>query len=168
MSTKKAMTFDVNEAQKKIHVEREFSAPLSMVWQAWTDAEILDMWWAPKPWKCETRRMDFRPGGRWHYAMVGPEGERQWCLADYKMVNPEKRYTLSDAFCDENEIADDTKPAAHWDVNFVTAGDETRVVIDVLFDNSQDVADIIKMGFREGFTMGLENLDEYLATKHRK
>lgn len=34
---------------------REFEANLSLVWKAWTEAEMLDQWWAPKPWKCETK-----------------------------------------------------------------------------------------------------------------
>jgi uncharacterized protein YndB with AHSA1/START domain len=43
------MNFTVDKANKKINVEREFAAPLESVWAAWTKAELLDQWCAPKP-----------------------------------------------------------------------------------------------------------------------
>jgi uncharacterized protein YndB with AHSA1/START domain len=63
------------EQKTKLTIERIFDAPRSRVWQAFTDAELLDRWWAPEPWTTETVSMDFRIGGRWHYSMNGPNGE---------------------------------------------------------------------------------------------
>ncbi|HYG14458.1 MAG TPA: SRPBCC domain-containing protein, partial [Bacteroidia bacterium] len=69
------MDFNVDKANRKIKVTREFAAPLSQVWEAWTNSQVLDQWWAPKPWKAKTKTMNFTEGGYWLYAMVGPEGE---------------------------------------------------------------------------------------------
>ena len=69
-------------ANKKIIVTREFDAPIEDVWKAWTERNILDEWWAPKPWKARTKSMEFKPGGRWLYAMVGPNGEEHWVVLD--------------------------------------------------------------------------------------
>ena len=88
-------------AKNKLVVTRDFDAPVAQVWKAWTDSKILDQWWAPKPWKAETKSMDFRDGGNWIYAMKGPEGEAQWCRADFEKIVPQKSYTGTDAFCDE-------------------------------------------------------------------
>ena len=41
--------FKVNKENNSIQVEREFAADLDLVWAAWTTAELLDQWWAPKP-----------------------------------------------------------------------------------------------------------------------
>jgi uncharacterized protein YndB with AHSA1/START domain len=67
---KSALLFDftVNKESKTIVVNREFAAPLSLVWDAWTKAELLDKWWAPKPYRTETKSLDFREGGMWLYA----------------------------------------------------------------------------------------------------
>jgi len=46
--------YTVNKEKKTIVVDRSFDAPLSLVWQAWTDSAILDLWWAPLPWKTVT------------------------------------------------------------------------------------------------------------------
>ncbi|MFD2144274.1 SRPBCC domain-containing protein [Mucilaginibacter antarcticus] len=60
-------------ANKKLNVTRTFNAPIDQVWKAWTDDTLLDKWWAPRPWKAETKSMNFTEGGTWLYSMVGPE-----------------------------------------------------------------------------------------------
>ncbi len=67
----KQTTISKDAANKKLIVVREFDAPLEQVWKAWTDKDILDKWWAPKPWKAKTKSMDFREGGAWLYSMGG-------------------------------------------------------------------------------------------------
>src|SRR5690606_24689155 len=94
--------FTVNKENKTIHVTREFDANLELVWEAWTNPEILDQWWAPKPWRTETKSMDFREGGHWLYAMVGPKGEKHWNMAQYISIENEKYFKAKDGFCDEN------------------------------------------------------------------
>jgi uncharacterized glyoxalase superfamily protein PhnB/uncharacterized protein YndB with AHSA1/START domain len=157
--------FEVDKANKKIKVERSFNAPIDLVWAAWTEANILDQWWAPKPWRAETRSMNFKEGGRWHYCMVGPEGERHWCLFDYKTIVPHKSYAGIDAFCDEHEVINTQQPRTQWHNAFSEQGDETIVNAEISFDKLEDLEVIIKMGFKEGFTMGLENLDQYISAQ---
>lgn len=165
---KKAILFDflVDRENQKITVKRSFDAPVDLVWAAWTDPEILDLWWAPKPWRAETKSLDFREGGRWHYAMIGPNGDRQWCFFDYKKIVPQQSFSGQDAFCDENAVADDSKPIVKWLNQFSEAeGDSTLVDIELGFESLEGLESIIQMGFKEGFTMGLENLDEYIKAQ---
>ena len=42
------------------------------------------------------------------------------------------------------------------------------VKIKLTFDSLEDLETIIQMGFKEGFTAGLENLDQYLASVSTK
>src|SRR5687767_16002716 len=104
------MDFQVDKEAKQIKVTREFDAPLDLVWQAWTNSEILDQWWAPKPWKAVTKSMDFREGGTWLYYMQGPEGEKHWCKAEYKSIKPQKFFSWLDAFCDEKGVINKDMP----------------------------------------------------------
>jgi PhnB protein len=158
--------FAVDKENKKINVDRSFDAPIDIVWDAWTDASILDKWWAPKPWRSETRSQEFREGGRWHYCMVGPGGERHWCLFDYKTIVPQKSYSGFDAFCDENAVLNPELPRMNWSNSFKNKDGSTIVNIEVSFDQLSDLEKIIEMGFKEGFTMGLENLDQYLKENY--
>ncbi|MDB4922730.1 SRPBCC domain-containing protein [Mucilaginibacter sp.] len=147
---------------RKLHVTREFNAPVSRIWKAWTESSILDKWWAPKPWRTETKTMDFKEGGLWLYSMVGPEGERHWCRVDFKTIDPEQSLTIVDCFCDENGNVDDSMPLMYWLIEFKATETGTKVEVTITFDKEADLEKIIEMGFEGGFTMALGNLDEVL------
>lgn len=157
------MNFLADKENKSIKVERAFDAPVDTVWNAWTNPEILDKWWAPKPWRAETKSMDFREGGRWQYAMVSPEGEKHWALFEYQTINLQKDYSGTDAFCDEQGNISNEMPRMSWKNTFTGNDDDTTTVnIDISFNELADLEKIMEMGFKEGFTMGLQNLDEWL------
>ncbi len=156
--------FSVNRENKTIHVKREFAAGLPLVWKAWTEAEILDQWWGPEPWKTETKSMDFREGGRWLYAMVGPEGEKHWSVADYISINREQYFSANDGFSDEEGNINTSMPHSQWMNIFTTNGGNTTVEITITHEKLEDLETIIQMGFKEGFTIGLEQLDRLLQT----
>jgi uncharacterized protein YndB with AHSA1/START domain len=148
---------------KKLIVTRDFSAPLAKTWRAWTESSLLDQWWAPKPYKVETKNLDFRPGGVWLYAMVAPTGEKHWCRVDIKEVEPQKRFSSVDMFCDENGNPTDIAPPMHWVAEFAATETGTRLTIEISFESEDDLNKIVGMGFKEGFTMALGNLDELFA-----
>jgi uncharacterized protein YndB with AHSA1/START domain len=155
--------YTTDAANKQIKVVREFDAPVEQVWKAWTTRELLDQWWAPRPWKANTTKIDFRSGGSWLYYMEGPEGERHYCRADYETVVPNESFSGTDAFCDEQGKINNEFPRMHWDANFIPAGDATRVEVLITFASEEDMNKIIEMGFKEGFEAAHGNLDELLA-----
>jgi len=157
--------FIVNKTNNTIQVLREFAADLDLVWSAWTESDILDMWWAPKPYMTITKSLDFREGGRWHYYMLGPEGDKHYCLFDYEVIRQKEYFSGIDAFCDENAQISNIKPRVNWSSSFTENENTTLVTIDLIFDTLEDLESIIKMGFKEGFTAGLENLDQYIAAQ---
>lgn len=165
MNTTLLFDFTVDKENKTIHVTREFAADLARVWDAWTKPELLDQWWAPRPYRTVTKSMDFREGGRWHYAMVGPENETHWCLNDYRHIDVQKSFSGLDAFCDENGTINTDFPRTIWRNVFTADGDTTMVSISLAYDDLADLEKIIELGFREGFTMALGNLDELLASR---
>ena len=63
---------------RELTVTRTFDAPRDLVWKAWTEAESLSRWFAPKGWTVPHCTVDFRPGGVWHFLMRGPAGEESW------------------------------------------------------------------------------------------
>lgn len=154
--------FDVDKESRKVTVNREFAAGLDLVWKAWTKSEILDQWWAPKPWKAQTQKMEFKPGGFWHYAMVGPEGEKHYGRNDYKSVTEKKSFTAIDAFCDEKGVVNDELPHTNWEVRFSEEEGNTHVNITLTYNSPEDLDKMIEMGFKEGFAMTMEGLDELL------
>ncbi len=157
--------FKVDKENRTITVNREFAAELPLVWDAWTKPEILDQWWAPKPYKAITKSLDFRVGGRWHYYMQGPTGDVHWCLLDYLVIEQHNFFQGIDAFCDENAQMNDSKPRVTWRSEFSAKENKTLVSIYFEFITLEDLEAIVQMGFKEGFTAGLENLDTYLEAQ---
>lgn len=157
------MDFSVEKETATVNVKREFAATVDKVWAAWTQAELLDQWWAPKPWKAQTKLMDFRVDGSWLYAMVGPDGSGEYCKADYHAISPKENFQYEDSFCDPNGVMKQTPLNSKWSVSFSAMGEHSMVEIVIKHKNLEDLVTIIEMGFKEGFTAGMENLDEVLA-----
>lgn len=153
--------FTINKENNTVNVKREFAAPLPLVWDAWTKAEILDLWWAPKPYQTRTKSMDFREGGTWLYYMESPEGAIHWCKNDYQKIENLKSYTGLDAFCDENGTTNSDFPRTSWTNSFMANENTTTVTIEAQYESLADLEQIISLGFQEGFTMALSNLDDY-------
>jgi|SRR5215217_2128947 len=147
---------------KTLHITREFKAPVEKVWTAWTDADQLEKWWAPRPWKAITQKMDFSVGGVWLYYMQGPESEKHYCRVDFTAIEDGKSFSAASSFCDENGVLTDGMPTMYWKNNFSVTDEGSKVVCEVSFDDEAGLATILQMGFQGGFTMALGNLDELL------
>ena len=156
--------FIIAKDDRTITVERTFNSPLDLVWAAWTDPAILCQWWAPRPYQCIIKSLDFRMGGKWLYCMEGPQGDRHWCFFEYGTITPKTYFDGHDAFCDEDGSANGFKPATHWKNHFSESGGTTAVRMHLDFTSPEALEQILKMGFKEGFTMGLEQLDELLSS----
>jgi uncharacterized protein YndB with AHSA1/START domain len=167
MSHNLAFDFSVDKPSKTITIKREFAAELPMVWDAYTKSDILDMWWAPKPWKAKTKTMDFREGGHWFYVMEGPGGEAHWAMVEYKNIIFQKKFTGIDAFADPAGIVNKDMPQSMWEVTFVGKGEITLVESLISYEDLAQLEATLQMGFKEGITMALGNLDEYIAAHHK-
>ncbi len=162
MTTDKQTHISKDVANKKLTIVREFNAPPEQVWKAWTESELLDQWWAPKPWKAETKTMDFKEGGAWLYAMAGPDGTKMWNRVEFHTIVTHQSFTSTDAFCDEAGNINLDFPAAQWKNTFSETATGTKVEVEITFSTEADIKKILEMGFEAGITAGHGNLDELL------
>jgi len=158
--------FTVDKATKTVSITREFDAELSLVWDAFTKKEILDQWWAPKPFASKTKVMDFKVGGRRFYAMVSPEGQERWVIQKYTSISPKTNFKFFNAFADENENPE--LPGSNWDHHFSEQNGRTKVSVTIYNESLERMEKQIEMGFKEGFTMTLNYLEDLLATLSQK
>lgn len=158
--------FTVDKAAKKVFITREFDAELSLVWDAFTTAEILDQWVAPKPYVSRTKFMDFKVGGRRFYAMVSPEGHERWAIQRYTSISPKTNFKMFNAFADKNENPE--LPGSDWDYNFSEENGKTIVRISIYNESLERMQKMIEMGFTEGFKMSMANLENVLASLSKK
>ena len=158
--------FTLDKSTKTAFIVREFDADLSAVWDAFTRAEILDQWWAPKPWSSKTKVMNFEPGGRRFYAMVSPEGLERWSVQKYSSISPKTNFKFLNAFADENENPE--LPGSEWNLNFNEENGKTKVSVTIYNESLERMERMIEMGFKEGFMMTLKQLEGLLAnSSHR-
>src|SRR5438874_12248961 len=110
------MEFIIDKSTKTVSITKVFDATRDLVWDAYTKPELLDQWWAPKPFTSRTRVMDFREGGRRFYAMVSPEGVERWSVQKYRSITPKTNFKFFNAFADADENPE--LPGSDWDLNF--------------------------------------------------
>lgn len=164
MSTSLNFDFAVDKSTNTVNIKKEFDADHQLVWDAFTKKELLDQWWAPQPYTVKTKSMKFREGGKWHYAMCGPKGDKHWCLANYTSITPKSNFKYWDGFCDEKGVLNSVKPQSDWDLAFIDQGESTLVEIKIRHKTLDDLEKIIKMGFKEGFAIAINGLEELLLT----
>ena len=163
MSMTLLFDFTVDKTKNTVKIKREFAAKLPLVWNAFTKQEILDQWWAPKPWMSKTKSMDFKVGGRRFYAMVGPEGQEHWSIQDFTSISPTTNFKYTDAFVDKDEKINSEFPSSEWNLDFSETNGVTTVNITIKHKTLASLEQIIQMGFKEGFTMTLNYLDQLLT-----
>jgi uncharacterized protein YndB with AHSA1/START domain len=166
MNNQLLFDFIVDKTAKTVTVNKEFNAELSLVWDAFTKQEILDQWWAPKPWESRTKFMNFEVGGKRFYAMVGPEGQEHWSLQQYTSISPKTNFKMHNAFADANE--NPHLPGSNWDLSFSQENNTTKVCITIFNESLERMEEQLTMGFQGGFTMTLNYLETLLNTLSKK
>ena len=158
-------TFLVDKETRTVIITREFEAPQALVWRTWTEAELLDRWWAPSPFKSVTKAMNFVEGGRRFYAMVTPEGAENWALQRYTSINPKTDFSFYNTFADEDE--NPVLPGSEWTMTFSEEHGITTVHISIYNESLERMEKMIEMGFKEGFTATLIQLEQ-LIKQHQQ
>ena len=164
MASNNRTVFVKDFANNNMVVTHQCDADLETVWDMWTKPELLDLWWAPKPWRSETVSMDFTNGGRRFYAMVGPNNERQYNIGDFSNIVLHKAFSVRDGFTDKNQMILEDMPQTDWKVEFAKGSGGTKVTVTLLGPGTQ-LQRLVELGFEEGFKMALGNLDEELVAK---
>ena len=166
--------FTVDKTAKTVYITREFDAELSLVWDAFTKAELLDQWIAPKPLVSKTKYQDFKVGGKRFYAMVTPEGQERWAIQEYTSITPKTNFKMYNAFADKDENPE--LPGSEWDHSFSEqsarpdepVGRGTTKVSITIYNESLERLERILDGFTQGMKMSLSNLEDLLATLSQK
>ena len=107
------MSEKINEVSEKddLVIKRIFDAPCELVWRAWTEAEHVVKWWAPKDHTTPACKIDLRVGGKYLICMRSKEGQDFWITGAYKEIIPNQKLVCSDCFSDEHG---NVVPASHY------------------------------------------------------
>jgi uncharacterized protein YndB with AHSA1/START domain len=106
--------------------------------------------------------MDFKVGGRRFYAMVSPDGQESWQIQEFTSISPKTNFKYLSVFADKDE--NPHLPGSNWDLNFSERNGTTKVSISIYNESLERMEKMLEMGFKEGFTMTLNYLEQLLIT----
>lgn len=158
-TSEKNRTTAERTSERELVVTRTFNAPARIVFEAWTQPELLKRWWAPRSFglsfiSCEA---DVRVGGAYRFAFGHPASEQPMeFFGRYIEVTPHSRLVWTN---DEGG-----EGGAVTTVTFEERGAETVVVMHDLYPSKESLDDAIASGSTGGFSEAFEQLDELLVT----
>jgi uncharacterized protein YndB with AHSA1/START domain len=158
--------FEPDLAAKKIHIVREFNAPVEKVWKAFTVPGLFVKWTAPKPWTAEIKTWDFTVDGISLYAMVSPEGLKQWVFAQFTAIENGIAFSSTGMFCDGDGNPVTDGPKSYRDTQFSSIDDHrSKIDMVITFEEESTIKWFVEGGFKEGTVMTFDQLDALLAAE---
>jgi uncharacterized protein YndB with AHSA1/START domain len=127
--------------EKQFTIIRVFDAPREMIWRAWTNPDEAAAWWHPRGVVTprESVELDVRPGGRYRYTMIAPDGSEYPTVGTYREVVPLERLVftwgspgdpdeimplITIDLADHGELGEQTRMTFHLDGIAGSPGDE--------------------------------------------
>lgn len=155
-------------------ITRTINAPRSLVWKMWSEAEHLARWWGPKGMTIRIEKLEFRPGGLFHYAMGLPNGQEMWGRFVYGDMSPEESFSFINSFSDPLGSVTRAPFSPVWPLevsNTITLEDKGDTTIQTLRGapiNANDIElatfKVAHLSMQNGFGGTFDQLDEYLKT----
>jgi uncharacterized protein YndB with AHSA1/START domain len=90
-----------DQNRNELIITRIFDAPRELVWNAWTNPDILMQWWGPKGFTSPVSKIDLRVGGEYFSCMRSPEGQDFCSKGVYREVVELERLVMTDSFADK-------------------------------------------------------------------
>jgi uncharacterized protein YndB with AHSA1/START domain len=85
-------------ADDQILITREFDAPRHLVYEAYTNPELVRRWWHAKRGEMTVCDIDLQVGGGWRYVMVTPDGMEVAFRGEYREIVPNERLVSTEVF----------------------------------------------------------------------
>lgn len=154
-------------------ISRTFDSPRDLVWKAFTDPERMKRWWGPKGFTVRYSKMEFRPGGIYHYCLRSPAGEDMWGKFVYREIVKPERVVFVDSFSDEEGNVTTHPLSPNWPRQMLSTvtltkheGGTTFTVEWIPMNASASECETFESGresMRQGWTGTLDQLAGYLA-----
>ncbi len=143
----------------EVRIEREFDAPRELVWEAYTDPELMCEWLGPRRLTMTVQEMDVRTGGSYRYTHSDQDGSYVF-FGEFREVDPPR--LLVQTFQWEGNDAPPSVDRVEFEE---LEGNRTRIVVTGAFDSKESRDAMLEAGMEKGVREGYEKLDELLARR---
>ena len=159
MSPMKRETTVQRLSDAELRVERLFAAPPRIVFTAYTRADLVKKWWAPKSLGAEMKdvQADVRVGGKYRYVTKHGDGEFAF-FGEYTVVQPHSRLEYTQVFEPMAEVG-----AAQVTVVFEELDGFTRLVSTERYPSKDALDGVIASGMEKGLREVFDQLDALVA-----
>jgi uncharacterized protein YndB with AHSA1/START domain/dihydrofolate reductase len=150
---------------RELTITRVINAPREVVWRAWTEADLLKMWWGPRLFTNPVCEVDVRAGGAIRIHMRGPDGVIYPMTGVYDEVTKHKRLVFTSAALDEkgNPLFEVLNT-----IIFEEIDGKTKLITRASVSNESAQAKPYLDGMKEGWTQSLERLAEFVVKPQSK
>jgi len=158
-SNAKSRTTVEMRGEREMVVARTFRAPQRLVFEAWTKAELVERWWAPRSRGAEIVgcTADVRVGGTYRY-VTRAAGTEFAFSGEYREVTPHSRLVYTVVF---EPMADAGAVVAT--VTFEDLGESTRLVSHEIYPSKEAMDAAVASGMEGGIHETMDQLDELVA-----
>ncbi len=155
------MSVESEFGEGTVEITRVFDAPRNLVWQAWTDPEMMARWFGPRGFTSSVPELDLRVGGALRIVMHGPDGNDYPMKGVFLEVAPTKRLVFSNIAVDrdgkhllEGETA----------VTFTEQSGKTTMTLHTSSVGRVPIAKQMLAGMNAGWTQSIDKLEELLTS----
>jgi len=144
---------------RSIEVRREFAAPSGLLWDAWTQPDLLRRWYGgPSGWRLEECEIDLRVGGAWRYLIRHENGQTMAMSGVYRVV--ETGHTLVTSETNENCAARAGAPEAVTTTEFEDVGGGRCLVVSTVLLVTSELRDaLLASGMDCGLSASYDRVD---------
>ena len=143
------------ESDRDFTITRVFDVPARVLFLACSKPEHVLQWFGPKPFPLTMCEMDFRVGGKYRFAMSGPDGKQMTPFGgEYLVIEPERKISYSNAF----ELPGSETMIVT--MTFTESAGKTTMVLHTLFGSVAMKQAHMGMGYEKGVGIGCDQLAE--------
>jgi uncharacterized protein YndB with AHSA1/START domain len=144
--------------EREVVITRVVDAPARLLFEAFSKPEHLTRWYGPKGWPLTLCEIDFRVGGRYRFAMTGPDGKQSTPFGgEYLEIVPNKKIVYNDTW----ESPDSEQILVT--VTFDEEDGKTTLTIHILFASVAMKNQHLGTGFLQSFNSSLDQLMDLIT-----
>ncbi len=149
---------------RTLTIVADFACPPKRIWEVYADPRQLEQVWGPPTYPATFVDHDLTPGGRMHYYMTSPEGEKFYGYWEVEAVDEPHQFTFEDGFAlDEEFTKNPDLPVGGNAYSFAEHDGGTRATFVSTYATAEALQQVLDMGVVEGASSAINQIDDLIA-----